>query len=124
MRPKITIAVLSLLLAMLCVSCDHFQSAPANVEISVKAMFWSTNLPGVVVQLAPGSATEAGKEYAVQLYASGEPRETTYVSWSQAGLNSKATGVANFPMTSFEDKSYQYLSRKELRKVFTVEIRE
>ena len=124
MRAKVTIGVLFLVLAAFCGSCDSpFGSEKVQEEVSVDAVLWNSTLPGVVVQLAPGSATEAGRQYTVQLYEKGEARETTSVSWSQAQLNSRTKQLASFPMTSYEDQSYQYLSKKELGKVFTVEIR-
>ena len=122
MMRKVSVVILALVLvlAVVCTSC-LFKSGAEKVP-TVEDIFWSTSLPGVVVQLHPEKGTEAGRNYTVELYERGELRTTTFISWSLSELNSSMVKQANFTLTRQEDQDYQYRTEEQLKEVFTAKV--
>lgn len=78
----------------------------------------------LVVTLKPTSSVHAGYTYTVDLYERGARRASGTVVWSQIQVNVQESQTVPFSISSQEADEYAMANQSQLRKTFSVKVRE
>ena len=84
----------------------------------------NTDSDMLVVTLKPTTSVQAGYTYTVDLYERGARRATGTVVWSQTQANVQEAQAVSFSISSQEADEYAMVKETQLRKTFSVKVRE
>ncbi len=84
----------------------------------------NTDSDTLVVTLKPASSVNPGYTYTVDLYERGSRRASGTVSWTQIQVNVQESQSVSFSISSQEADEYAMVKESQLRKTFSVTVRE
>jgi hypothetical protein len=84
----------------------------------------NTDSDVLVVTLKPTSSVQAGYTYTVDLYERGGHRASGTVVWSQIQANVQEAQTVSFSISSQEADEYAMVAESQLRKTFSIKVRE
>ena len=84
----------------------------------------NTDSDMLVVTLKPTSSVQAGYTYTVDLYERGARKAIGTVVWSQIQANVQEAQAVSFSISSQEADEYAMVKESQLRKTFSVKVRE
>lgn len=99
------------------------ENSSENLAVLDRIMV-NTESDMLVVTLKPTSSVQPGYTYTVDLYERGSRRASGTVVWTQIQANVQESQSVSFPLSSQEADEYAMVKESQLRKTFSVKVRE